>query len=221
MISIHIDPFIIERCPKLNLDVLQCRVTYTPYNDDLWTLIDTTISAMQKKLDMDDIVRIPAIHDAREGYKALGKEPSRYRLSAEALSRRIIQGKGLYKVNTIIDILNLISIKSGISIGGYDADKIRGQVFLSEREDCPEYQAIGRGILNIDNLPVLFDDSGPFGNPTSDSVRTSVTDHTTNFLMVFFNFGGDVTIKTWLHESKELLERYAEAKDISIHSKYR
>jgi DNA/RNA-binding domain of Phe-tRNA-synthetase-like protein len=215
MPSFTIDPVIREKCPLLTLDILQSTVSVSVENEAFWQYVEKTLTEVRKKNRVDEISKIPAILKAREAYKALGKDPSRYRLSAEALLRRILQGKGLYKVNNAIDILNIISIRSGISIGGYDADKIRGDVVLSKAGENIAYNAIGRGLLNIGNLPVLRDSVGFFGNPSSDSERTCVTEETRIFLMVFFNFEGNAVVREWLDESKNLLAQYANAKNFS------
>jgi len=213
MLSITIDPAIREKCPRLTLDILQCTVSVSGENETFWQYVEKTLTEVRDKFRVDEISNIPAIRKARDAYKALGKDPSRYRLSAEALLRRVLQGKGLYKVNNAIDILNIISIRSGISIGGYDADKIRGNITLSKAGENIAYSAIGRGLLNIENMPVLFDSAGSFGNPTSDSERTCVTKETRNFLMVFFNFEGTEAVRTWIDESERLLIQYAKAKE--------
>jgi len=213
MLSITIDPAIREKCPRLTLDILQCTVSVSGENETFWQYVEKTLTEVRDKFRVDEISNIPALRKARDAYKALGKDPSRYRLSAEALLRRVLQGKGLYKVNNAIDILNIISIRSGISIGGYDADKIRGNITLSKAGENIAYSAIGRGLLNIENMPVLFDSAGSFGNPTSDSERTCVTEETRNFLMVFFNFEGIEAVRTWIDESERLLIQYAKAKE--------
>jgi DNA/RNA-binding domain of Phe-tRNA-synthetase-like protein len=213
MLSLTIDPAIREKCPLLTLDILKCAVTISGENETFWLYVAQSLTEVRNKFRVDEISKIPAILKAREAYKALGKDPSRYRLSAEALLRRILQGKGLYKVNNVVDILNIISIRSGISIGGYDADKIQGDIVLSIADESIAYYAIGRGLLNIGNLPVLSDSIGFFGNPTSDSERTCVTEETRNFLMVFFNFEGTAAAGEWLDESQRLLIHYAKAKE--------
>jgi DNA/RNA-binding domain of Phe-tRNA-synthetase-like protein len=216
MLSITIDPLIREKCPLLTLDVLQCKVSVYGAHKIFWQYVENTLMEIRNKFNVDEIGKISAIRKAREAYKALGKDPSRYRLSAEALLRRVLQEKDLYKVNNVIDVLNIISIRSGISIGGYDADRIQGNIVLSIADENIAYHAIGRGLLNIGNLPVLHDSVGFFGNPTSDSERTCVTEETRNFLMVFFNFEGNAVVREWLDESKNLLIQYAQAKEFIV-----
>ncbi len=79
---------------------------------------------------IEDINKWTPIFATRQAYKRLGKDPNRYRPSAEALRRRILRGLPLYKIDTLVDIVNLVSIRSGYSIGGFDADKIVGGLEL-------------------------------------------------------------------------------------------
>jgi DNA/RNA-binding domain of Phe-tRNA-synthetase-like protein len=219
MFSIAIDPAVRAKCPGLILNTLHCEAIFSCMNESLWLYIENLRQEICHTLKISDISKLPPVQKAREGYKALGKDPSRYRLSAEALLRRILQGKSLYKVNNMIDILNIISVKSGISIGGYDTDKIQGnEIILSAGSESDQYTAIGRGQLNISGLPVLKDRMGPFGNPTSDSERTCITESTKYFLMVFFDFEGSGIVEKWIHESKEMLTQYASGKDFVVNS---
>jgi DNA/RNA-binding domain of Phe-tRNA-synthetase-like protein len=114
------------------------------------------------------------------------------------LLRRVFKGKGLYQVNNVVDLLNLTSVKSGFSIGGYDVGKIEGEIQLSIGKAGEPYKAIGRGELNIEFLPTFRDQKGPFGSPTSDSVRTMITPKTEQFLMRFLywkNMPQDLLLK--------------------------
>ena len=183
-------------------------------NEALWNIIQTEskiISESQPELSKYD-----CIQSARAAYKALGKDPSRYRPSAEALFRRIISGKELYSVNNVVNLINLISFKSGFSIGGYDADSIKGDIALTKGLSSDIYDGLGRGLLNIENLPVLRDELGAFGCPTSDSERTGIRLDSRRCLWVFFDFDADQSLEQYLHESAELLKQFAAAKNISV-----
>jgi DNA/RNA-binding domain of Phe-tRNA-synthetase-like protein len=198
-----------QKCPDLKLGVLQVKVQIKSDYPELLSLISTETSHISTSLVIEDISKLPAITAARKGYKAVGKDPARYRLSAEALLRRTLNGKGLYKINNVVDALNLVSLKSGISIGGYDYQKIAGEITLGIGKVNEPYQAIGRGELNIEFLPVLRDQTGAFGSPTSDSVRTMVTADMQQFLMIFFSFDGLNDLKKSMTFAGELLEKFA------------
>ena len=213
---ISISKEIKAKCPNLVLGCLSMAVEWQATVASLQETIQQTCDQLQQNLATSEISQLAAIAASRTGYKALGKDPSRYRLSAEALLRRVVKGKGLYQINNIVDTLNLVSIQTGYSIGGYDADKIEGNVVLGIGEEGEPYEGIGRGVLNITNLPVFRDEQGAFGTPTSDSTRTMVTDSTRNFLMIFLDFGKQENFQTMLEETAQLYEEYTAAKAIEI-----
>ena len=100
------------------------------------------------------------------------------------------KGTRLYYINNVVDINNYLSIKSGYSMGTYDLAKTKGDIRWMRAPEGTAYRGIGKDVLNIDFLPVLFDEEGPFGNPTSDNDRTMITDATEDLLLVYYAFDG-------------------------------
>ena len=214
MVAISIDDNLKEKCPDLKLGCLQCNVVIEKKYPELLGLIQKNIEKIRSELTIEEISKLPAISAARKAYKQTGKDPARYRLSAESLLRRIVKGNDLYKINNVVDLLNLVSIKSGISIGGYDTEKIKGQAIFGIGKENEPYEGIGRGILNIHQMPIFRDELGAFGSPTSDSERTMVNEETTSFLMVFFGFGGIDKFEKSLDFSSQLLTDFASATNL-------
>ena len=141
---------------------------------------------------MDSIKEMPSIQATRQAYKRCGKDPSRYRPSGEALVRRTLQGKELYRVSTAVDLINLASIAYGYSIGGFDADKIQGAALtLGIGREGEPYEGIGRGPLNIAGLPVWRDELGGIGTPTSDNERTKMDLQTVRLLAIVNGYDGN------------------------------
>lgn len=118
---------------------------------------------------------IPGVEEARRLYRSLGLDPTRYRPSNEALLRRVLRGDDLYVVNTLVDALNLSSLREQLPFGLYDRERIEGDVVLRLGTPGEGYEGIRKGRVNVDGRPVLVDFAGPFGNPTSDSARTCIT----------------------------------------------
>ena len=212
--TITIEPQSAELCPSLKLGVIECQVTITADNDNLWEVINQHIEQIEQSMTVEDIRNKSTISSSKDGYRKVGKDPNRYRLSAESLLRRIVNVKGLYKINNAVDLLNLASIKSGFSIGGYNADKIVGSIKMGIGQANEEYQGIGRGQLNVENLPLFRDDIGAFGSATSDSLRTQIDLSCQNFLMIFISFQGEDELEESMNFAEDLLEKYAEAKNI-------
>jgi DNA/RNA-binding domain of Phe-tRNA-synthetase-like protein len=118
---------------------------------------------------------VPGAADARSLYKALGIDPTKTRPSNEALLRRALKGETLYRVSTLVDALNLVSLREQVPFGLYDLDRVRPPVVLRRGGPGEAYEGIRKGTVNVEGRPVLADGEGPFGNPTSDSLRTSIT----------------------------------------------
>ncbi len=198
--EISIESEIKSKVPQVQLGVVQFKAENTQLNEVLWNEISSLQHQLQTEMEVAQISQLPAIQNGRKAYKALGKDPARYRLSAEALMRRTLKGINLYQINTMVDFINYLSLKTGMSIGGYDESNIDGKMFLSIGKNDDDYNAVGRGKLNIENLPVLRDEIGAFGSPTSDSVRTSISIDSNFFVLVFFDFQGQSDLASILKQ---------------------
>jgi DNA/RNA-binding domain of Phe-tRNA-synthetase-like protein len=129
---------------------------------------------------------VPGTADARDLYKALGIDPTKTRPSNEALLRRVLKGEPLYRVNTLVDALNLCSLRSQLPFGLYDLDRIAPPVELRRGRPGESYEGIRKGPVNVEGRPTLADAQGAFGNPTSDSARTSITLAATRALLTAY-----------------------------------
>ncbi|MDZ7606941.1 MAG: phenylalanine--tRNA ligase beta subunit-related protein [Cyclobacteriaceae bacterium] len=214
MNNLKISDALIKKIPLLRLCCISCEVQIGPSGVPIKKLSNEIIAKIQQELTIETVSQKPTIRATKEAYRILGKDPSRYRPSAEALTRRVVSGKGIYEINNIVDILNLVSLDTGFSIGGYDADKIVGDVEFGVGLANEPYEAIGRGELNIENLPLFRDELGAFGSPTSDSLRTMVTENTTRFLMVIIDFDGSVLLDEAMQKSIDWLSRLGKAQNI-------
>ena len=152
----------------------------------------------------------------RAAYKALGKDPARYRGSAEALLRRVIAGKGLPQINAVVDVINLVSVESRLPIGLYDLAHVSGDITFRTGRAGETYKGIGKYDLNLEGLPVFCDAVGPHGSPTSDSERTMVTSETKQVLAVIISFGGKDVLERWTQRMVELFQRYALAHECAV-----
>ncbi len=162
------------------------------------------------------VLESPQIVATRAGYKALGKDPARYRGSAEALLRRVIAGKGLPQINAVVDVINLVSVESRLPIGLYDLAHVSGDIVFRAGRAGETYKGIGKYDLNLEGLPLFADALGPHGSPTSDSERTMVTSATTQVLAIIVSFGGSDGLERWMQRLKELFQNYAAGKEIQI-----
>ncbi|MBO5624626.1 MAG: hypothetical protein J5953_02410 [Prevotella sp.] len=205
-------------CPQFAGAAVEARVVNTPRSEGLWAEIDALCENYKQQFDTTSIKQLPGVEATRRVYRACGKDPSRYRPSSEALIRRVVQGKNLYQIDTLVDLINLASMKFGYSIGGFDADKFEGDTLtLGVGKKDEPYEGIGRGILNIEGMPVYRDSKGGVGTPTSDNERTKIELSTTHLFVIVNGYDGNrETVNANARYIKDLLERFAEGKDIQI-----
>lgn len=213
MIKIKVSEQIKDLCPDFIGIGIMANVANSQYNDTLWKLISNSSISCTEKYKLEEIKNNPAISATRRAYKMLGKDPNRYRPSAEALYRRLIRGISLYQIDTLVDIINLISIETGYSINGFDCDKIDGNSLVMSIGEADElYEGIGKGLLNIQGLPVYRDSQGGIGTPTSDNERTKLDLGTTRLLTVINSYEKDKkTLEQATDRMKFLLREFASA----------
>lgn len=177
---------------ETHIGVLDFEVSIYPSGPALVAAMEDGAEVRMQELLGEAASTDPVIREVRTAFKTLGKDPSRYRPSSEALTRRILSGKGLYHVNNVVDCGNLISLMTGIPVGCYDAAWVKGDMNLRVGMPGETYDGIGRGDINLECLPVLADESGAFGSPFSDSSRTAVSDSTKNLKFVLYGLNVDV-----------------------------
>ena len=216
MISITISNLIYDVCPQFVSVQLQYDVKNSEFNQSLWIEIERFTKNLKENSKVKDINKFAPILATRNTYKKLGKDPNRYRPSAEALRRRILKGNELYKINTLVDAINLISLKTGYSIGGFDAGLIQGDLELGVGQKDEPFEAIARGFLNIEGLPVYRDSIGGIGTPTSDEERTKIGLGTKKLLILLNAYSGREGLEEAVDYAKAVLEEYVEGANLEV-----
>lgn len=202
-------------CPGFVGAAVEAKVKNTPYSEPLWQEIHAMGEKYRATLTTETLKQLSGIEATRRVYRACGKDPSRYRPASEALIRRMLQGKELYQIDTLVDLINLASIAYGYSIGGFDADKFVGDTLtLGIGREGEPYEGIGRGMLNIAGLPVYRDAVGGVGTPTSDNERTKIDLHTTHLLVLINGYDGrEQQVRANAEYILSLAEKYCEAQE--------
>ena len=216
MIEITLSDQIKQACPDLHIAVIECDVTNIPSDPKLWDEITAFEKEFRSTYEMAQINKRLPIAATRAAYKVFGKDPNRYRPSAEALSRRVVKEMSLYRIDTLVDLINLVSLKTGFSIGGFDAEKVEGALELGVGRVDEKFDAIGRGSLNIEGLPVYRDQVGGIGTPTSDEEKTKISLNTKKLLMIINGYSGMGGLKEAAALASTLLNDFVNAKNVTI-----
>ena len=201
--------------PAYRAIVVTADVVNRPTDDALWAHLHRVADDVRANYAMEQVNKREAIAATRRAYKACGKEPNRYRPSSEALMRRMVKGLELYRTLSVIDLINVLSVETGHSIGGFDADKIVGTTLtLGVGDEGEPYEAIGRGQLNIAGMPVWRDSLGGIGTPTSDNDRTKLSEDSVHLLMIINMYGMENAADVVVARAEKLLRTYADAENI-------
>lgn len=203
-----------KACPTLALGLIRATVVVGGRNKDLWREIDKQTETNRRNFRLDQLPHVRQIQAVRGCYQHLGKKPSKYRGSAEALMRRILKNKGLYQVNNVVDVNNLVSLRTMHPVGSYDLSHLQLPLEFGVGSKGQSYKGIGKEEVNIADLPVFLDREGPYGSPTSDSERAMIRTETTQILMVILAFSGTDDLQDGIDGAVRLLTQYAQATDI-------
>lgn len=219
MYSIQIDPALYETYPEIRLGCLTFEAQVRPSDPEFWAYLDgTVLPVIRQNIEGKEWSQIPGIRGSRAAYKAFGRNPGRYRVSSEALLRRVRRGDELYHINSVVDVNNLISVESGLSVGSYNLAEIDGPIVLRKANADEGYQGIGKDFLDLENLLVLSDQQGIFGSSMSDSTRAMVTDTTSRVLVVIYCFENAIDLDALLDRAKDAFTAYAGAQNIDCWS---
>lgn len=213
--EVSIDNRLFDVYPEIRLGLLYFHADIKTPDEAFWSYMnDEVLPKVRADIDGKEWNEISGIRGSRAAYKAFGRNPGRYRVSSEALIRRVRRGDELYHINSVVDVNNLISVESGLSVGSYDLGKIHGAITLRKAEQGEGYTGIGKDFLDMENMLVLADDEGVFGSSMSDSTRAMVTEEAHDILVVIYCFENAIDLEALLKEAGTAFERFAAVTDI-------
>ena len=174
---------------KVRAGILSLDGVTLPHDDGdaLWCRIEAECDSLRKRHRDQTVGQVPGVESARGLYRSIGIDPTKTRPSSEALLRRVIKGKPLYRIHPLVDLFNWVSLQRLTPVGLYDVSKIVGdEVTIRVGREGEGYGGIRKGFVNLEGRFLVADDSGPFGSPTSDSQRTAIEGAASSVLAIFF-----------------------------------
>ena len=213
--KIEIDKQLFSVYPEIRLGLLHFQADVKEPDPAFWEYMNNDVlPKVRNNIEGKEWSEIPGIRGSRAVYKAFGRNPGRYRVSSEALLRRVRRGDELYHINSVVDVNNLISLESGLSVGSYDLAHIHGAITLRKAESGEGYTGIGKDFLDMENMLVLADDEGIFGSSMSDSTRAMVTEQTKAVLVVIYCFENDIDLQALLNSAKDAFQKFTGGQNI-------
>jgi DNA/RNA-binding domain of Phe-tRNA-synthetase-like protein len=203
--DITVHPDLQDKADVLALEISP--VSVKANDPDLTEELRSTTDALASEHRGRNPSEIPGVEKARKLYRSVGIDPTRRRPSSEALLRRVLRGKPFPRVNTLVDCVNLLSVRFLLPYGLYDLGTLRPPIEFRMGKEGEWYAGIRKDRVGLKGKPALFDREGPFGNPTSDSDRAKITLQTTAALVVCFHPAG-MAVGEIGDESRRVIERF-------------
>jgi DNA/RNA-binding domain of Phe-tRNA-synthetase-like protein len=202
------------KLPAVKLGTIEAdAVRVTPSDQALAQLMDEVCERKRREFTLESLADSKPVRDVRAMFREWGMDPSKYRPSSEALLRRVVQGKGLYRVSNVVDIGNLGSIETGWPFGCYDRSRIQQPIEFRHGVADESYEGIGKQTWHLQGRPLLADSKGPFGSPISDSTRSMITESAKDTLIVLYVPAGaiDASLEVAMKRVIERLTQFAGA----------
>jgi DNA/RNA-binding domain of Phe-tRNA-synthetase-like protein len=212
-VRVSIDDALKKKCARVALGCVTAEVQAQDTPTGLTAELKSREEEILRLPEPRAVLESTPVLSTRAAYKALGKDPARYRGSAEALLRRVIANKGLPRINAVVDVINLVSVESRLPVGLYDLAAVNGEIVFRAGRAGETYKGIGKYDLNLEGLPLFADAIGPHGSATSDSERSMVTASTKSIVALIVSFGGAADLPRWTQCMCELLTLYAAAQN--------
>jgi DNA/RNA-binding domain of Phe-tRNA-synthetase-like protein len=202
------------KLPAVKLGTIEAdTVRVAPSDQALAQLMDEVCERKRREFTLESLADSKPVRDVRAMFREWGMDPSKYRPSSEALLRRVVQGKGLYRVSNVVDVGNLGSIEAGWPFGCYDRSRIQQPIEFRHGLAGESYEGIGKQTWNLQGRPLLADSQGPFGSPISDSTRSMITESAKDILIVLYVPAGavDASLEVAIKRVVERLTLFAGA----------
>ena len=206
--------------PGVKLGVVEADGVRVAAGDEaLMRLMQEVCERKRGEFTVESLAEAGPVRDVRAMFRGWDMEPSKYRPSSEALLRRVVQGKGLYRVSNVVDAGNLGSIETGWPFGCYDRGQIREPIVFRHGGTGERYEGIGKRTWHLEGRPVLADAEGPFGSPISDSTRTMITEAAREILVVIYapSSATEVSVSAAAQRLIERLSQFAGAETARKH----
>ena len=168
---------------------------------------DEVIKKVKQEYNLNSVKNHPTFRAYRSFFWKIGIDPTKIRPAAEALTRRILAGKKIPNINTLVDVYNLVSISSGIALATFDTEKIVGKIFMRFSDQEEKILGIGmeKPFIMTGKEIVISDQEKLIAiYPYRDSDTTKVTKETRNVTIVVCGVPG---IKKETLEKASILTR--------------
>ena len=199
-----------------DLTVLTCNVKdvrVEKQNVELEKFRDEITEKVREKYDLDSVKNLPTFRAYRDFFWRVGIDPTKNRPAAEALIRRVLGGRTIPRINTLVEAYNLVSIKTEIALAAFDANKLKGDLLMRFAEKGENFLGIGM------EKPMLLQGGEIVGSdseklvaiyPYRDADSTKITEKTKNVMLLVCGVPGigEETLQNAAQVALEYITRF-------------
>ncbi|MGY5858628.1 MAG: phenylalanine--tRNA ligase beta subunit-related protein [Candidatus Thorarchaeota archaeon] len=186
------------RVAMIRLDDLQVGKSTTSFEEYEQEIFNEIRSQMTLEEAKDD----PIFRSYRDLYWTFGMDPTKLRVSSEAVLRRVLKGLNLWRISDVVDIINLASAYHKIPIGLTDISKLEGDLVIRSAHKGEIFQRIGGKTITCRGREIVVADESKivcFGYATHDSEFTMITKDTSSVLILLY--GAEAVTRTVMEDA--------------------
>ena len=185
---LRVDPGLSARFPGLAARVVRVRgVEVRRSHPELECFKAEVVERVRSRWTLDELREHPLFRAYRDFFWRIGVDPTKTRPAAEALIRRVLRGRPLPRINTLVDAYNLASIETAVALAAFDEDGLAGEPLMREAEAGEEFLGIGmeRPVVLRGGEAVVTDGEKLIAiYPYRDAEACKITEGTENVLML-------------------------------------
>lgn len=185
---LRVDTGLSARFPGLTAQIV--RITHVEVrreHPDLGRFKVEVIERVRARWTLDQLREHPLFRAYRDFFWRVGVDPTKTRPAAEALIRRVLRGRPLPRINTLVDAYNLASLETAVALAAFDEDGLVGELLMREAEAGEEFLGIGmeRPVVLRGREPVVADGEKLIAiYPYRDAEACKITGGTENALIL-------------------------------------
>ncbi len=184
-------------------------LTITSASQEVGAFIAEVEENVRSVQNLDEVKNDPIFRAYRDFFWRAGIDPTKTRPAAEALTRRVLRGRSLPRINTLVDALNGVSLQTKIPFAAFDADLVHGPLalrFATAGETILPIGHMERLVLGGSEIVISDGEKVIALYPHRDSDETKITEKTHGAIILACGVPG--VERAYLRKALERCRRY-------------